>query len=159
MCLCHQGYGLQHVKAADGTTCQMHLGAALPGGLLHLLVKREVSEGTDGQDDQIHAPAQNRQRHGTHCLNRGGLHDVFGLQCQQRIHGIADGAAGFGGSCFSGGTGAAGHTHQLVLRQQAVLPCVGHNIAQKAAAHDAQFRFHSLISPFPAQSAVHSLPV
>ena len=91
---------------------------------------------------------QYRHSHGAHSLHRSGLHDVLRLQCQQSIHIIADGTAYLGGKFFCRSTGAAGHAHQLVVRQQTVLPCVGHNAAQKAAAYNAKFCFHILNSFF-----------
>ena len=44
----HQGDGLQHIKAADGTAGQMHLGAALHGGSFDLCVEIQIRKGTDG---------------------------------------------------------------------------------------------------------------
>ena len=40
--------------------------------------------------------------------------------------------------------------HRLVVFQQALLPCVGHDIAGETTAHDAKFRFHVSVSPFPS---------
>ena len=144
----HQSDGLQHIKAANGTACQMHLGTALHGSGLDLLVKIKVRKGTNGNNDQIHAFFQHRHSHGAHSLHRSSLHNVFRLQCQQSIHIIADGTAYLGGKFFCRSTGAAGHAHQLIVRQQTVLPCVGHNAAQKAAAYNAKFCFHILNSFF-----------
>ena len=50
----HQSDGLQHIKAANGTACQMHLGTALHGSGLDLLVKIKVRKGTNGNNDQAH---------------------------------------------------------------------------------------------------------
>ena len=144
----HQGDGLQHIKAANGTACQMHLGTALHGSGLDLLVKIKVRKRANGNDDQIHAVFQYRHSHGAHSLHRSSLHNIFRLQCQQSIHIIADGTAYLGGKFFCRSTGAAGHAHQLIVRQQTVLPCVGHNAAQKAAAYNAKFCFHILNSFF-----------
>ena len=124
----------------------MHLCPAFHGSGLDLLVKIEVGKGTDGDDDKVHALFQHRDGHGTHSLHRSGLHDVLRLQRQQGIHVIADGAAYVSSGLFGGGAGAAGDAHQLIIRQQAVFPCVGHDIAQKTAAYDAKFLFHILNS-------------
>ena len=140
----HQGDGLQHIKAADGTAGQMHLGAALHGGCLDLCVEIQIRKGTDGQNDQIDAPLQHRDGHGAHRLHRGSLHDVLRLKRQQRVHVLADGAADIGGGLFSRGAGAAGHAHQLVVRQQTLLPRVSHDVAQKSAANNTQFCFHTV---------------
>ena len=49
--------------------------------------------------------------------------------------------------------------HRLVVFQQALLSCVGHDIAGETTAHDAKFRFHVSVSPFPAGLADFSFPV
>ena len=126
----------------------MHLGTTLCGSGLDLLIKGKVRERANGNDDQIHAFFQYRHSHGAHSFHRSSLHNVFRLQRQQGIHIIADGTAYLGGKFFCRSTGAAGHAHQLVVRQQTVLPCIGHNAAQKAAAYNAKFCFHILNSFF-----------
>ena len=156
--LSHEGDGLQYVEAADGTAGQMHLGPALPGRLLDLLVEGEVGERADGQHHEAHAPAQHRHRHGSHRLHRGRLHDVLRLQRQQGVHVRAGRTAHGGRRLLCRGEGAAGDAHQLVVLQQALLPRVGHNVSEEAAAHDAKFRFHDTILLFPAQSAGFSFP-
>ena len=146
--LCHQGDSLQHVKAADGTACKMHLGITLCGSGLDLLIKGKVCKRANGNDDQIHAFFQHRHSHGAHSLHRSGLHDVLRLQRQQGVHIVTHGTTHCFGSLFCRSTGAAGHAHQLVVRQQTVLPCIGHNVAQKSAAYDTKFCFHILNSFF-----------
>ena len=96
------------------------------------------------RNDQIHAPIQHRDGHSAHRLHRGRLYDVLRLKCQQRVHILADGAADVGGGLFSRGAGAAGHAHQLVVRQQTLLPRVSHDVAQKAAATIPNFVFISV---------------
>ena len=154
----HQGDGLQHVKAADGTAGQMHLGPAFHGSSLDIGIEIKVCKGTDGDDDEVHTLFQHGDGHGAHGFDGSGLHDVLRLQCQQGVHIVADGAAHGGSSLFGRSAGAAGDAHQLIVRQQAVLPCVGHDVAQKAAAHDAKFCFHirilnSFFLLFPKKAA------
>lgn len=69
-------------------------------------------------------------------------------QRQQGIHIVTHGTAYCFGSLFCRSTGAAGHAHQLIVWQQTVLPCIGHNVAQKSAAYDTKFCFHILNSFF-----------
>ena len=126
----------------------MHLCAALPGRLLDLFIKREVGECTDGQHHEVHAPAQHRNGHGPHRFHRSGFHDVFRLQRQQSIHVRAGRTPHACRRLLCRGEGAAGDAHQLVVFQQALLPRIGHDIAEEAAAHDAKFRFHVSVSPF-----------
>ena len=120
----------------------MDLCPAFPGRLLDLFVERKVRERTDGDEDQIHAPAQDRNRHGPHGLDRSRLHDVVRLERKQLFHVRTDAAADLGRSRFAGSAGAAGDTNQLIIREQTVFPSVRDDVAQKSAADDAKFRFH-----------------
>ena len=144
----HEGDGLQHIEAADGAAGQMHLCAALPGRLLDLFIKREVGECTDGQHHEVHAPAQHRNGHCAHRFHRSGFHDVLRLQRQQSIHVRAGRTPHACRRLLCRSEGAAGDTHQLVVFQQALLPRIGHDIAEETTAHDAKFRFHVSVSPF-----------
>ena len=60
------------------------------------------------------------------------------------------------------GAGAAGHTHQLVVRQKALPVGIRHDAAQKTAAHDAKFCFHStnllFLSSLRMQNTKLSIP-
>ena len=144
----HESDGLQHIEAADGTAGQMHLCAALPGRLLDLFIKREVGECTDGQHHEVHAPAQHRNGHCAHRFHRSGFHDVLRLQRQQGVHVRAGRTTHACRRLLCRSEGAAGDTHQLVVFQQALLPRIGHDIAEETTAHDAKFRFHVSVSPF-----------
>ena len=94
------------------------------------------------------APAQHRHRHGPHRLHRGRLHDVLRLQRQQSVHVRAGRTSHACRRLLCRSEGAAGDTHQLVVFQQALLPRIGHDIAEETTAHDAKFRFHVSVSPF-----------
>ena len=79
------------------TAGQVHLGTALHGSCLDLCVEIQIRKGTDGQNDQIHAPLQHRDGHSTHRLHRSCLHDVLRLKRQQRVHVLTNSAADIGG--------------------------------------------------------------
>ena len=124
----------------------MHLRAALARGLLDLLIEREIGKRADGDDDQVHAALEHRNGHRADGFHRRGFHDVFRLEREQRVHIRAGRTADGFGHLLRRFRGTAGHAHQLIIRQQAVFPCAGHNAAQKAAADDAEFRFHMFLS-------------
>ena len=140
----------------------MHLCTALLRRLLDLLIERRVGKGTDGDDDEVYALLQHRDGHSADGLHRSRLHDVLRLEGQQCIHIVADRTAGLLCHGLRLGAGAAGHTHQLVVRQKALPVGIRHDAAQKTAAHDAKFCFHSMnllfLSSLQMQNTKLSIP-
>ena len=124
----------------------MHLRAALTRGLLDLLIKREIGKRADGNDDQIHAAPEHRDGHRADGFDRRGFHDIFRLEREQRVHIRADRAADCFCRLLRGFGGTAGYADQLVILKQTVFPCVCHDVAQKTAADNAEFRLHMRIS-------------
>ena len=124
----------------------MHLCAAIARGLPDLLIERQIGKRADGNNNQIHAALQNRNGHFANGLDRRGFHDVFRIKRQQRVHIRADRAADCFCRLLRGFGGTAGYADQLVILKQTVFPCICHDVAQKTAADNAEFRLHMRIS-------------